>query len=524
MSMKTLLHVTFALAILNFPIFSNAQNAVGLLNINNVRASIYNNGGIINEGKFFVPNDSTNTKKSTIYSAGHWIGGLSGSQLYLAAETYRQTGFDYQPGPVLASYNASSKAYWNRVWKVSKADILQFRSNIENNLPVSQYTNILQWPAKGNITFGDSTKTYAPFVDVNGNGIYDPIAGDYPQIKGDLALYTIINDDLNHTESGGQKMQLEIHRMAYSFLTTNQPEVNNSIFVDTKVINQSNRNYDSVLFTSWVDFDLGDYADDFVGTDTARNMIYVYNGLALDAGPNGYGSTPPAQACVFMNHPLWSTMYYNNSTDAVSGNPTSPLHHFYYMNGLWKDGSAKVASGTGIGNTGTPTRFSFSGNPCANTGWWEGGESIIPGDRRILATAAPQTLGVGQELNYTLAYVYSRADTGNQFASVCALQTAVDSVTNWYQRQGFFYSSLVEKSAQEIPFNLYPNPSSGLVTIETKIAQTAMLTIYDVSGRVMIQQPLKGVTSLNIGEFAKGLYFVEVSHANGRSLRKLVVE
>lgn len=522
--MKTLQHLTFALAIFSFPIFSIAQTAVGLLDLNNVRASIYNNGGIVNDGKFYVPNDSANTSKSTIYAAGHWIGGLSGGQLYLAAETYRQTGSDYQAGPVLPSYSTQSKAYWNRIWKITKADIAQFRSNIENNLPVTQFTHILQWPAKGNATFGDSTSMYAPFVDVNGNQVYEPLSGDYPQIKGDMALYTIINDDINHTESGGQKMQLEIHRLAYSFLTTNQPEVNNSIFVDIKIINKSPRNYDSVLFTSWVDFDLGDYADDYIGTDTARKMVYAYNGLPVDGGPNGYGSTPPAQACVFINYPLWSTMYYNNTNDAVSGNPTSPLHHFYYMNGLWKDGSSKVATGTGIGSNGTPTRFSFSGNPCASTGWWEGGESITPGDRRILATAAPQTLGIGQELNYTLAYVYSRADTGNQFASVCALQTAVDSVTNWYQRQGFFYSSLSENKTQEVSFNLYPNPSSGFVTIETKINQAATITIYDVSGRIMIQQPLKGTTSLNIGEFAKGLYFVEVSHANGRSLRKLVVE
>ncbi|MCU0441390.1 MAG: T9SS type A sorting domain-containing protein [Bacteroidia bacterium] len=104
------------------------------------------------------------------------------------------------------------------------------------------------------------------------------------------------------------------------------------------------------------------------------------------------------------------------------------------------------------------------------------------------------------------------------------MQTAVDSVTNWYQRQGFFYSSLSEKGPKAASFKLHPNPSSGFVTIETDIAEAAVLTIYDVSGRIMIQQPIKGNTLLNIGEYAKGLYFVEVAHTSARSLRKLVVE
>jgi hypothetical protein len=333
--------------------------------------------------------------------------------LYLAAEAYQQTGKDFQPGPVLANYSSASRAYWDRIWTVKQSDIDEFLEKIKNGESVNTYTDIIEWPAKGNIQFGDSSASYAPFVDLNGNGRYEPLIGEYPQIKGDQALFTIINDDLVHTESGGQKLQVEIHRLLYAFNLPNNKAIHNSVFADIKIINKSTRNYDSLLFTSWVDFDLGNYEDDYIGTDTSRKMVYAYNGSPTDAGPLGFGATPPAQACVFLNYPLWSTMYYNNSNDAVSGNPTSPLHHFYYMNGLWKDGSSKVATGTGIGSNGTATRFSFSGNPCANTGWWEGGESITPGDRRILATAAPQTLGIGQELNYTLAYVYSRADTGN---------------------------------------------------------------------------------------------------------------
>jgi len=38
---------------------------------------------------------------------------------------------------------------------------------------------------------GQSEKI-APFYDNNNDGIYDPMAGDYPQIKGDQALFFCI--------------------------------------------------------------------------------------------------------------------------------------------------------------------------------------------------------------------------------------------------------------------------------------------------------------------------------------------
>ncbi|TAE82260.1 MAG: T9SS C-terminal target domain-containing protein [Bacteroidetes bacterium] len=495
---------------------------VSSININNVNADVYNRGSIFDEGNYIVPK-GFGQNKSTIYGAGQWIGGLSNEQLYLAAETYRQQGNDFQPGPVMANYTTASLAYWNRIWKITQKNIDNFKKSISNGESVLQYEDILEWPAKGNVKFGDSTSAYAPFVDMNGNGKYEPLLGEYPQIKGDMALYTIINDDMIHSESGGTKLQVEIHRLVYGFAADNDA-VYNSVFVDIKIINKSSRNYDSLLFASWVDFDLGNYQDDFIGTDTARNMIYAYNGSLADNGPKGYGSTPPAQACVMLNSKLWSSMYYNNTSDAITGNPITPKDHFNYMGGRWKNGSSKVASGIGVASTGQPTRFSFSGDPCLGTGWWEGGENITPGDRRIMATMSPQKMLVGGELNYTMAFVYSRADNGNNIASVCKLKMDVDSVINWYNMQGFNYSSIPETMNEKIAFLLYPNPAKQSFTITTSDNEIAKITLFDISGRELLNQDFRSESTIDIREMKPGIYFVQVQNKSGKSIKKLVIE
>lgn len=519
------LYTLSKILLLSFPISLFAQTAIGILDANNTKAFVYNNGCFFNDGKYQVPKPvSGQPIKSTIYTAGHWIGGLSNGQVYLAAETYRQTGKDFQQGPVSLNYTPASLAYWNRLWKISKSDIDSFRSLLSNGQSVSQFTDILQWPAKGNILFGDSTSNYAPFMDLNGNGLYEPLAGEYPQIKGDKALYTIINDDIIHGESGGQKLQLEIHRLVYAFNAPNNKALNNTTFVDLKLINKSTRNYDSLLFASWVDFDLGDYADDYVGTDTARNMIYTYNGKANDSTALGYGTTPPAQACVLINHKLWSTMYYNNTPDPITGNPVTPLDHLSYMNGRWRDGSVKTASGIGAGTSGLPTRFSFSGDPCLGTGWWEGGEGIAPNDRRIMATANPAALLVGGQLNYTLAFVYSRADSGDNIASFCTLKTDVDSVVSWYKNQKYYYSSTPEILTSYVQFSLYPNPSHQAVTIYTGNTEPTVATIMDLTGREIGRQQFTYETSVDVSELNKGIYFVQLQNKTGKAIQKLLVD
>ena len=57
--------------------------------------------------------------------------------------------------------------------------------------------DILNWPAHGDTTLGNSLGMLpyiAPFIDVDNDDIYNPSQGDYPCIKGDEAVYIVMND------------------------------------------------------------------------------------------------------------------------------------------------------------------------------------------------------------------------------------------------------------------------------------------------------------------------------------------
>lgn len=503
----------------------SAQTARKDLDINNVRATITNIGSLFNDGtspKFEVPKvQGTGIGKHTIWAAAPWIGAVSNGQLYLTAETYRQQGKDIQQGPVSASYTTASLAYWNRLWKINKIDLDTFKMRVQNGLDITSTTfkDIMEWPARGNVFGGDSINEYAPFVDVNNNHLYEPLLGDYPMIKGDQCIYTIMNDDITHTESGGQAMQVDIHRMAYEYVTNNA--VNNTVFVDYKIVNKSNRDYDSLVFSSWVDFDLGNYSDDYVGTDSARNMIYGYNGDPNDEGPRGYGLTPPAQACVLLNQKMWTTMYYNNTNNPISGNVIVPSDYYAYMLGLWKDGAPKTAADTGYLTNGPVTRFSFNGDPCTNSGWWEGGAFIQPGDRRILASIAPQEFLQNQELNISMAFVFSRSAGADNITSVCSLQNAVDSVVNWYQDS---QPTGIQQLEKAFTFSIYPNPAKTAITIQGVETSHTLVSIFDIMGKQLKTISLENGNIITIDDLQAGIYFVKVNTQNGIATKRFLKE
>ena len=53
--------------------------------------------------------------------------------------------------------------------------------------------------------------------------------------------------------------------------------------------------------TLFADPDLGDAGDDYIGTDTLRNMVFVYNDSNEDAS---YGTAPPSLGIQFLQGPI----------------------------------------------------------------------------------------------------------------------------------------------------------------------------------------------------------------------------
>lgn len=75
-------------------------------------------------------------------------------------------------------------------------------------------------------------------------------------------------------------------------------------------------------------------------------------------------------------------------------------------------------------------------------------------------------------------------------------------------------------------FSVYPNPSSGNITIENSIEATS-LTVSDMSGKVLRVLPIggKGKEQVSVKELAAGVYFLEIKNDKGQSaVEKLIIE
>ncbi len=475
------------------------------LDINNVRTPIWINGDmwwdLVGNAEYEVPKGSG---KNSLFAGAIWIGGKDAAgNLKVAAQTYRQSGSDFWPGPVDtrdATITADVCSQYDKHWKITKAEVKDFKDYYDLNgtaagYPVSDV--IKSWPGNGDVSKGQD-QFLAPFVDRDNDGFYNWESGDYPKydysstpdcsdrnvLLGDQTIWWVFNDVGNiHTETESQfAVGLEIRGQAFAFSTTN--EINNMTFYRYQIINRSSTSLNETYFGAWVDPDLGNYVDDYVGCDVTRGFGYCYNGDADDDGALGYGANPPAIGMDFFEGPVADPsdgidndrdslidaadtnqiggeqiimsrfVYYNNDGSNI-GNPNNAQQYYNYLRGIWKDGSPLVYGGNGYQTSGADScDFMFPGDTDPN-GWgtngtplnqlfpWSeteptpGGTPNQPDDRRFLQSAGSFTLQPGAVNYITTGAVWARASSGGPLASVKLLRitdnTAQDLFNNCFK-------------------------------------------------------------------------------------------
>lgn len=462
-------------------------SASSQLDINNVRALLHNGGDmwwdLVGNPRYEVPKGSN---RHSMFASSLWIGGLDDAgQLRVAAQTYRQSGIDFWPGPLtggplggLAATERATCERYDEMYKITKAEIDAFRAAYSNRdvepFNLADFPNVRDWPAVGNpnsdlgtdddgVTIEafrpDGTILYsAPFTNNDSDPFtYDPTAGDFPDIDGDQAIWWIINDKGDvHTETGGEPIGVEMHILAFAFTTANA--VNDMTFYRQTVINRASQPLNETYLGQWVDVDIGFAFNDWVGCDTARGLGYGFNATAIDEGANGYGANPPACGVDFFKGPLadpadgidndkdgiideqnetiiMSKFVYYNNDFSLTGNPEIAQHFYGYLTGFWKDGTPIVdnydnggpGNGYGPSGAGDPSSYMFSGDACAGTGWTEANaDNPTNQDRRFLQSAGPFTLQPGAVNEIVTAAVWARGFYNGQFGSVCELLEADD--------------------------------------------------------------------------------------------------
>jgi hypothetical protein len=319
---KTLIILTlFAINLTSKSIIAqcNPPSAFAVLDINNVSAFLMNGGDFWWDGiglpLYEYPKGSSRT---ALFAGAIWLSALdSNGNLVTSAMKYRSSGYEFYPGPInstTGTVNNSSCSTFNDFWQVYRSEVQTHLNNVTLGLPVplAQIDDaILYWPAKGNVYFTNYSiqDDLAPFKDFNNNGIYDPENGDYPDIKGDQAIFWVVNDIGGpHEISGGDPIGVEVQFLAYSYYDP-LSSVNDATFYDIKVIKKTSGNASDFYMGLFVDPDLGTPQDDFIGCDTITNSGFVYNGDSFDddhSGRPGYGQNSPSVSTTFLNQPMTS--------------------------------------------------------------------------------------------------------------------------------------------------------------------------------------------------------------------------
>ena len=431
---------------------------------NNVRAFISGGGGLFFDGSdagFQVPAPEP---LHTIFAQGLWLGGIDpGGNLKIAAQTYgrAQNESDYFAGPLneMGATDAGTCQDWDRIWSVFRyqveAHLQDFADNgaIDNPIP-----EIMGWPGKGNPHFAGiygfglppAEEGLAPFFDQNGDGVYDPMAGDYPMIKQSAVLpeqitWSIFNDAGGiHTQSQGNPLQVEVHLTTWAFNCSDNPQLNNTIFTSYKVINRGIEPLDSTQLALWTDFDLGCHTDDFFGSAPELNSYVVYNqdnedDLNCPSGVNGYGENPPVQAVTVLNKSLTSSMYYVNPsfTDPPAGvtDPNTAIEFYRYMTGSWRDGTPLTFGGDGYDpSLSNPvTSFAFPGDPNDPNDWSAYSEELFsPADRRAINSVALGMLPPGGVVEVDFGYSFFREEGADFLENVTAMYAGIEALQGWY--------------------------------------------------------------------------------------------
>lgn len=450
------------------------REAIGetYLDINNVRARILNNGNLFWRGDPHVYNVPKGGRAHAIFAAGIWIGGYEGDQLRIAAARYGN--YHFWAGPLDENGEPPTDCgEFDRLYKVSIFDIQEYESTGVTT------PDLQDWPT------GLGAPTYAVpnnGIDDDRDGIIDeeeekiflldqPLSqridrkidlasGERPALLGDQSIWWVMNDRGNeHNGAASPPIGLEVHVTAFAFRTSG--DLGNSTFYKYDIYYKGSVPFERVHMAVFVDPDIGNLDDDWIGADTSLGLGYGWNGDNDDEGLVGYGSPPPAIGYDFFQGPVvpspgdrakfdgeWisnfknlkmtSFTYFNND-GGIMGDPETALGYYNYMRGRWVDGACFTEGGNGRTFSQDCTSFAFPGDPGEsdrNCEYWSEcnsdgkGANIAPADRRFVVGTGPFRMNPGdfQQIVYGVIW----AQGANNHDSVQKLKSATTVIQAAY--------------------------------------------------------------------------------------------
>ncbi len=360
------------------------------------------------------------TGKTARYSSGLWLGCVSGNDTLTVVAEY---AYDYLPGYVDDNGDPQTDPSY-RIYKIDKG-----------NTSSDDYIN---WPVN--------------------QGAYVTSEGK-PYQMGEQTMFFVYTDGFPHTtgQTSLRSLKAQIIQTNWAYKNFEPPQeypgnpLNNTIFMEFRIINRSAETWNDMWIAMWGDDDLGDGADDKIGCDTNLNLGYTYNGTNKDGI---YGTAPPAVGFKLLrgyirytgnindtvkysqpfgsNNFVYKVGYRDegltvfNAYNGTTPEPADPLNNtetYRVLRGKWRTGQSWINPATGDTST-----LPFSGDPVTGTGW------ISPGalDRRAMTGMGPyNNINPGDTLTIEVAQIIAKGNSNTN--SVAQLKRSANIVQRFYE-------------------------------------------------------------------------------------------
>ena len=380
------------------------DDEVGIFDGNRIYTYLRNNGQIVyqkdgDSGMYWPGRESD---KTICYAAGLFVAGKVNGEARTACAEYES---EWRAGKVLPDGkpdDPENPRY--RIYKINRGDLVNPKRNVD----------LLEWPVDDG----------APWIDRDGDGLYEPMEGDGPDMLGDQMIWYVIND-LDSTKHDGWypsnflPLGLECRVTIWGF---NRPDaLGDVMFCKFQLYNKADHTIDSCFAGLFADIDLGYAAGDFMGCDTTLNMVYCYN----DGPDNMYGIACPSIGFDFVQGAMVPAIgetgasfghqypdqqnlgLYSFSkmlSDDEYPDPETAQECWNYMAGLRYDGSAFFHPLTG--EPMVPVLYAPD-DPVQQTGWLDALDHPS-GNRRHIQSCGPFTMAPGDSQEVVIACIIAQ--------------------------------------------------------------------------------------------------------------------
>lgn len=122
-------------------------------------------------------------------------------------------------------------------------------------------------------------------------------------------------------------------------------------------------------------------------------------------------------------------------------------------------------------------------------------------------------------MTYANTFTCRLSESATMYASVQAIDNSYIA-SDFSNEVSFEYVGIEEFSAR---FNVFPNPSTGIINIDLENIQNAELEIYNSIGQTIYKNTEFTKTQIDLSEYDEGIYFIKIKIDNNNYISKFVL-